>query len=1113
MSRPNFLLARVTWSPILTVCAIITGSLLAACVSTPVCGDETVAREPLPKSWQADAELTDVFFADENLGWVVGESGTILRTRDGGNTWNTKTNTNSFRKDTVQLQQKFHNLQRGQFTDSTGITGQQPATSPITCRLNSVHFVDANQGWAVGGFKLPYINRTQAVIVHTRDGGITWQSIENLAIPRLRKIEFSTPRRAIAYGDSGNVFTGGIFETSDAGRSWSAIWRQTDVAWLDADQTKDHFVTINDVGNLGHYDSGQYEDAVLIGNRATNKINFRCVKMVNANLGVAVGNHGSLFKTDNGGLSWQRVPTDSTHPQLANFDWRTAVVVDQKIVVAGFPGSAIATLDLKSNQLSIAKTPVRTKLNRLFFLNSNLGWAVGDFGVVLKTTDAGATWKRLRGNTRSLAMLVVAPQANQVPVELLARYAFESNRNCGVLVLQDTNAAFESARQASSRLGTCYHELIQPVSGTGETLDPETIVAKLVRDIRTFKPAVVVSQAAQSYSKDLNDPFQQISLAVKLAASPDAYPEDAALGLTVHRVSRFVVQDPIGPIQFKPERMLIQSGQQLQDQVAFSRSLLGEPTIDLAPDHYRIMQSTTTTAKNAADLLAGLPSHLLPNRLGKSLQQSNLADIRFANRSAKMLKDFANFRINTRQDLTVWRQQLQQFLNSMEVDIHNGGNWMLRLIEQYHAQGQAELAVQAAELMIGRFPNSPYSIAVTTWLANQYTSVELGKLAFNQRVTWDLLQADGSPSQSTQNQERFATRPQTTIDGGVKTLTWQPIQPTIQRKSSPAQNDTDNPAIALASANESTTIQTQTLPSHRPEFYLQRLQRSTRLLSSVGQRDPDFAAGPYCQWLEVQLARQLNEISPNTIKSLPNRYQKLIAGQGPLRRSIAEKVNHELTLIDSEAETSPELAQPTVSNCIVIKDRPHLDGRLNEPCWQSAHAIPVLIATNDNHRGVNQPQAQIQFCRDADHLYISIACQKLPNHTYKSNNKVRVRDNQVNNADHVSIQLDLDRDYDTGFHFLVDHQGNARESCDAFQSWNPDWFVANSETESLWMVEAAIPLSAISPTKIRPGDQWHVRSSRRTLSSRTDSLKKNTARTQSIFLHRPLPQLENILAF
>lgn len=1124
MSRPILSLTQIVVSPAraagcraIFVATSIVCFLLAVGIPASASGDDPVAREPLPKAWQADAELTDVFFVNQNLGWAVGESGVTLRTRDGGNTWNAQKSVSSFRKDTVQLQQKIRNLESGKFSSSTGITGRQTSISPITCRLNSLHFVDANQGWAAGGYQLPYINRTQAVILQTRNGGITWEPSPNLVIPRLRKINFSTPRHGTAFGDSGNVFTGGIFQTKDAGNSWSAISRDSGAAWLDGDQTNEYFVTINDARKLGRYHNGSYEAAVLLGDKAAKTRKFRCVKMIDDNQGVAVGDQGSLFTTNNGGLSWQRTPIESTHPQLINFDWETVAVADQKVVIAGFPGSTIATLDLKTNQLSTSSTPVRTKLNRLFFLDSQTGWAVGDFGVVLKTTDGGNTWKRQRGNTRNLAMLIVAPQANQVPVELLARYSFDQNHSCGVLVLQDTNAAFESARQAASRLGSCYHELIQTSAPAAESLAPETVVAKLVRDIRTLKPAVVVSQAPQTFSQNPSDPFQQISLAVKLAADPNAYPDHTKLGLTVHRVSRFVVQDPIGPIQINPERMLIQSGQQLQDQVAFSRSLLGKPTIDLAPNHYRIIESAIGhTAGKTTGLLAGLPSHLLPRRLGKSLQQSNLAEIRFANQSAKTLKEFADFQINAPQDLIVWRQQLQQFLNSMEVNVYNGGNWMLRLVEQYQAQGQPELAEQAAELLIARFPNSPYTIAVTTWLAKQYASVELGKLAFDQQVAWGLLQADGSPSQAIRNAKRFATGPEKKIEAGVTTLTWKPLQqPAVKRKNNPDANqppsETNQPTIAQASATEDLKADSLALPSRRPEFYLGRLQRSARLLSSIGQRDPDFAAGPYCQWLEVQLARQLNEVAPNTISSLPKRLQKLTVGQGPLRQSIAEKVNFELTLLDNETNASPEFTLPTSSKCIEIQDRPGLDGRLNELCWKSAAPIPILISSDN--RDDRQPQAQVQFCRDAEHLYVAIACEKSSTLTYKPSPIKRTRDAQISGTDHVTIQLDLDRDHETSFCFSVNHQGLARESCGGLETWNPNWFVSSSQTQSLWMIEAAIPLSAISPTKIHPSDHWNVRLSRDISSTRIGTLHQDSKQATSIFLHRPLPKHENTLSF
>ena len=219
-----------------------------------------------------------------------------------------------------------------------------------------------------------------------------------------------------------------------------------------------------------------------------------------------------------------------------------------------------------------------------------------------------------------------------------------------------------------------------------------------------------------------------------------------------------------------------------------------------------------------------------------------------------------------------------------------------------------------------------------------------------------------------------------------------------------------------------------------------------------------------------------------------------------------------------KTESSPELASvkrlpPTAPNCVEIDDRPTLDGRLNEACWQNAQPIPVLISDAGGQNNVNQPRAQAQFCRDAEYLYIAIACEKFSGLSYEPREQVRARDAQLKAADHVSIQLDMDRDYETSFNFAVDHQGWAKESCDSFQAWNPEWFVSNRETETLWMVEAAIPLAAISPAKIHQGDRWNLRLSRQTSPNRIDRLKQDSQVTKSIFLHQPLPKHENHLAF
>ena len=75
----------------------------------------------------ADYYLNSVHFINEQTGWIVGSNGTILNTRNGGETW--------------ELQ-----------------------PSGTTNDLFSVHFTDALNGWAVG---------ENGTILHTSTGGIT----------------------------------------------------------------------------------------------------------------------------------------------------------------------------------------------------------------------------------------------------------------------------------------------------------------------------------------------------------------------------------------------------------------------------------------------------------------------------------------------------------------------------------------------------------------------------------------------------------------------------------------------------------------------------------------------------------------------------------------------------------------------------------------------------------------------------------------------------------------------------------------------------------------------------------------------------------------------------
>ena len=154
-------------------------------MATPALADHDLAREQVPSSWKDDAELTDVFFLNSNLGWAVGAQGVILRTTNGGNTWNEISNVSKEVINDIPLDQKVRNLKRGVQSRTTGLANGRSTHHPIRCRFESVHFINEKYGWIGGGYEVPYVGRSRAIVMRTKDGGLTWDAVDGLVIPRI----------------------------------------------------------------------------------------------------------------------------------------------------------------------------------------------------------------------------------------------------------------------------------------------------------------------------------------------------------------------------------------------------------------------------------------------------------------------------------------------------------------------------------------------------------------------------------------------------------------------------------------------------------------------------------------------------------------------------------------------------------------------------------------------------------------------------------------------------------------------------------------------------------------------------------------------------------------
>ena len=117
--------------------------------------------------------MTSVHFADNNYGWTAGDSGTILKTTNGGTNWTRQVSgTNNSLRSVY-----FPDNNTGWVVGPYGIIlkttngGTQWISQSIgqDYHLTSVYFNDNNTGWVVGGFAADNI-------LKTTNGGTNWIS-------------------------------------------------------------------------------------------------------------------------------------------------------------------------------------------------------------------------------------------------------------------------------------------------------------------------------------------------------------------------------------------------------------------------------------------------------------------------------------------------------------------------------------------------------------------------------------------------------------------------------------------------------------------------------------------------------------------------------------------------------------------------------------------------------------------------------------------------------------------------------------------------------------------------------------------------------------------------
>ena len=314
------------------------------------------------KSWEpldyrpVAARLQGAHMKSATEAWVVGDKSTILHTTDGGETWDVVSNTKELRA------VHFHNDQLGWAVGLAGSVlhtndgGENwlPQNSGDVFELFGVGFVDAKRGYIVG---------SNAALLETLDGGKTWKSVSDPGDEghgRATRIQFGGAMSwksamgsyALSFGSSTHAWavgeTGKVMTTSDAGKIWVGV----DIASAE-----------NPVAGFNN----------LFG-----------VHFIDNNTGWIVGAGGTIAGTADGGKTWKIESGFAELQDVFAINPLTAWAV-------GSQGTIMVTTDGGVSWID-QTVPTEENINAVLFMTEKEGWAVGDKGIILYTRDGGVTW-------------------------------------------------------------------------------------------------------------------------------------------------------------------------------------------------------------------------------------------------------------------------------------------------------------------------------------------------------------------------------------------------------------------------------------------------------------------------------------------------------------------------------------------------------------------------------------------------------------------------------------------------------------------------------------------------------------------------------------------------
>ncbi len=402
-------------------------------------------------TWQALAsdavspgDLKAVQFTSPNIGYAVGQKGTLVKTLNQGATWSISHTTAL--NDLVDLHftsdlngRVFTDKGRIFRTTDGGITWTSATTTAIdpnnAFNLRDVHFFDANLGFAVGE------SGGKGLIYRTLNGGTAWTQQQNVQALTLNDVQFVNTKEGLAVGQDGTLLytldggvnwldiptalTGNLVKVQATGAGGNlkgyvlddkgAVYLNTDILGTGAWSPQplpvmvDIFLLMDQLGAIfyGLLSKGEVRKDINFSGKYSvilaptgGNLNMRSISFVSNAEGYMAGKNNNaivLYKTNPSGSSWMGVnsifsnnnPGSGADPLkiVSNGKNANMLVADgaTKKVFRGIPVNNGNTWSWAS---AVSDNPLYVDME----FNGSTGYLLASNGTVQKSTGFGSSW-------------------------------------------------------------------------------------------------------------------------------------------------------------------------------------------------------------------------------------------------------------------------------------------------------------------------------------------------------------------------------------------------------------------------------------------------------------------------------------------------------------------------------------------------------------------------------------------------------------------------------------------------------------------------------------------------------------------------------------------------